>query len=175
MYYWALAALFFIDACIPLVIHGEFGIWTEEQTEFMAILCVSSVALFIAFALQKRWMSALTEKLSFQKKAEVLSNDLSHSYAYIGTANRREELWGEFLTKISALEVQPKNIGTLQSVSNEYFALMTATKKRKVFVLKFESEKLVVEVAGEVKPHTKLKDQFVQVLQLWERGYANRH
>lgn len=175
MYYWALAALFFIDACIPLAIRGSFGIWTEEQTEFMAILCVSSVALFIAFALQKRWMSALAEKLSFQKKAEVLSNDLSHSYAYIGTANRREELWGEFLTKISALEVSLKNTATLQSISNEYFALMTAGKKRKVFVLSLEGGKLTVDIAGEIKPHTKLKDQFVQVLELWERGYANRH
>lgn len=174
MYYWALAALFFIDACIPIVIHGEFGIWSEEQTEFMAILCVSSVALFVAFALQKRWITALTEKLSFQKKAEVLSNDLSHSYAYIGTANRREELWGEFLTKILALEVNPKNTPALQSLSNEYFALMTAGKKRRVFVLKHEQKKLTIDVVEEVKPHVKLKDQFVQVLQLWDSGYADR-
>lgn len=174
MYYWALALLFFIDACIPIVITNDFGIWTEDQTEFIAILCVSSVALFIAFALQKKWINALTEKLSFQKKAEVLSNDLSHSYAYIGTANRREELWGEFLTKISALKVGSKNMAELQSLSNEYFALMIAGRKRRVFVLKRGNEQITIEVVGEVKPHVKLKDQFVQVLQLWDRGYADR-
>lgn len=90
--YWIYVALFLMAVAAPEVIRDRFFGIPEEEAETLFIFAFGAVGFFLTFAKEKSLLSHIREKVLLQREKSDISKDLSESYSYIGTANRKLDL-----------------------------------------------------------------------------------
>lgn len=90
--YWIYVALFLMAVAAPEVIRDRFLGIPEEEAETLFIFVFGAVGFFLTFAKEKSLLLHIREKVLLQREKSDMSKDLSESYSYIGTANRKLDL-----------------------------------------------------------------------------------
>lgn len=85
-------AIFAVIVFIPGIVGRDYGILTEVQVEEYLILLLGSVG-FLIFLFQGKALKRVNrQRSSVQREANQLFKDLTHSYSYIGEANRKLDI-----------------------------------------------------------------------------------
>jgi hypothetical protein len=101
MMYW-IYLVFLVSAVLtPLLITRGHFVLPEEELEGLIILLLGMAGFFVYFAKEKALFRLLRERLSLQKTTHNIQRDLSESYSYIGSMNRKQEIVKELLFDLS--------------------------------------------------------------------------
>ena len=101
MMYWMYLVFLVFAVLTPLIVRHGFFVLPEEELEGFIILILGTVGFFVYLAKEKELFRLVSERLSLQKKAHTISRDLSESYSYIGSMNRKQEMVKELLFELS--------------------------------------------------------------------------
>jgi len=100
--YWIYATLFLLAVAAPEAIRSGFFGLHEEAAETLLIFVFGTVGFLLSFAKEKAILRHVREKVMLQREKTDITKDLSESYSYIGTTNRKLELIGNFVLSLPA-------------------------------------------------------------------------
>ncbi|MBP7811582.1 MAG: hypothetical protein KA054_01915 [Candidatus Moranbacteria bacterium] len=101
MMYWIYLVFLVLAVLTPLLITQGHFVLPEEELEGLAILLLGMAGFFVYFVKEKALFQLLRERLSLQKTTHNIQRDLSESYSYIGSMNRKQEIVKELLFDLS--------------------------------------------------------------------------
>ncbi len=99
--YWAYLGLLIVGVLTPLLVTHEYSVLPEEELESLVVLLIGMLAFFLYFVKEKELFSLFKERITLQKTTHNIQRDLSESYTYIGSVNRKQEIIKELLFDLS--------------------------------------------------------------------------
>ncbi|HMN19482.1 MAG TPA: hypothetical protein PKA31_02725 [Candidatus Moranbacteria bacterium] len=119
--YWIYLAIFAVIVFIPGIVGRDYGILTEVQVEEYLILLLGSVG-FLIFLLQGKMLKRVNrQRSSVQREANQLLKDLTHTYSYIGEANRKLDI----LRKV-VQDIPEGSTNNFKTEATQYNSIMDA-------------------------------------------------
>ncbi len=106
MMYWIYLILLVFAVLTPVLVKDGYFVLPEEELEGCIVLALGMMGFLIYFAKEKTVFRLLKERLSLQKVAHSIQRDLSESYVYIGSINRKREIVKELLFDLSVRTAQ---------------------------------------------------------------------
>ncbi len=144
--YWIYLLIFIIIVFIPQIIRDGYLSIGEENLESLALLSFGVFAFTLYLAKEKELIHIFQEKLHLQKKAHMITKDLSDSYSYIGGMNRKFDIVKNLIFYLP--ESQSKL--AVEDYTNTYEPLLQAVKvlaKEEALSLRFVDmkQKIIVQ------------------------------
>lgn len=90
--YWIYLAIFILIILTPKIIREGILFFREEDVEALIIFCFGLFGFVLYLAKEKALLRVFQEKLHLQKRANIITKDLSDSYSYIGEMNRKFDI-----------------------------------------------------------------------------------
>lgn len=146
--YWIYLVLFIIIILTPKVIQEGIWFFREEDVEALIIFCFGLFGFVLYLVKEKALIRIIQEKLHLQKRANIISKDLSNSYSYIGGINRKFDIVKSFifhLPKDMTETLVKKKAETFRSIieAAKLLAKTDAVSVRFVNVRKKEIERIL--------------------------------
>lgn len=146
--YWIYLILFITIILTPKVIQEGVWFFREEDAEALIIFCFGLFGFVLYLVKEKALLRILQEKLHLQKRANIITKDLSNSYSYIGGINRKFDIVKSFifhLPKDMTETLVKKKAETFRSIieAAKLLAKTDAVSLRFVNVRKQEIEKIL--------------------------------
>ncbi len=117
--YWIYLLIFIIIVFVPSLINKSYLFLTEEQLEEILIFFLGSLGFLLFIFKEKKLSQIIKEKLKIQRKSNLISQDLTNSYSYIGEMNRKMEILKDIFTKISDIRYGYYNKNKIEEVKKE--------------------------------------------------------
>lgn len=117
--YWIYLAIFILIILTPKIIREGILFFREEDVEALIIFCFGLFGFVLYLAKEKALLRVFQEKLHLQKRANIITKDLSDSYSYIGEMNRKFDIVKELifhLPKDTADTLTKKEPETFRSI-----------------------------------------------------------
>ncbi len=95
--YWIYLTLFIFAVLTPKVIREGVLFFREEDIEALVIFCFGLFGFVLYLIKEKALIKVFREKLHLQKRANIITKDLSDSYSYIGGINRKFDIVKNFI------------------------------------------------------------------------------
>lgn len=95
--YWIYLTLFILVVLTPKIIAEGALFFREEDVESLIIFCFGLFGIILYLAKEKALWQIFQEKLRLQKRAHLITRDLSDSYSYIGGMNRKFDIVKELI------------------------------------------------------------------------------
>lgn len=116
----------FIFACVilmPELINAGTWFLSEDDVESLLIFALGTLGLMLYVSKEKAFFKVREEKVTLQKKTNIISKDLSESYSYIGEMNRKLDVIKEVIYEL------PKKItGQNKKQIDRYKPILDAAK-----------------------------------------------
>jgi hypothetical protein len=176
--YWIYLILFIFVVLTPKVIKEGFWFFREEDVEALIIFCFGLFGFVLYLAKEKALLKMIQEKLHLQKRTNIITKDLSHSYSYIGGINRKFDIVKNFifhLPKDTTEAMVQKKMETFRSIieSAKLLAKTDAMSLRFIDVGKREIEKIFEDGQIEAFASFDAKKLLSTKKTFWEEdGYA---
>ena len=171
-------ALFILVILTPKVIQEGVLFFHEEDVEALVIFCFGLFGFILYLIKEKALIKVFQEKLHLQKRANVITKDLSYSYSYIGGINRKFEIVKNFifhLPKYTTEAMDQKKTETFHSIIESVKLL----SKTDIVSLRFVNETTKTMERILEDDHSKALDSFdaskllAEKKTFWEEnGYA---
>ena len=97
MMYWIYLSFLVLAVLTPLLVTQGYFVLPEEEMEGMVILVLGMIGFFIYLARENQLFRLVKERLLLQKMANSIRRDLSDSYTYIGSMNRKQDIVKELV------------------------------------------------------------------------------
>lgn len=122
--YWIYLIFFVLIILTPKAIQEGIFSLREEDVESLVIFCFGILGFALYLAKEKALLRTFQEKLHLQRRANIITKDLSDSYSYIGEMNRKFDIVKELIFRL------PKDVAdTLQKKRPESFlSILEAAK-----------------------------------------------
>ncbi|MDP3957553.1 MAG: hypothetical protein Q8Q10_03580 [bacterium] len=98
--YWIYLTLFILVVLTPEIIAEGALFLREEDVESLVIFCFGLFGFALYLAKEKALWRVFQEKLHLQKRAHLITRDLSDSYSYIGGMNRKFDIVKELIFRL---------------------------------------------------------------------------
>ncbi|MGK2848813.1 MAG: hypothetical protein ACSLEX_01975 [Minisyncoccota bacterium] len=130
--YWIYIALFILILLTPKIVHNGTAFFREEDIEALLIFCFGTFGFLLYLAKEKALIRVFQEKMHLQKRATLITKDLSDSYSYIGEMNRKIDILKEVMFHLPKETSDLLDNGHLEAFQSILTAAQTLAKTDKV-------------------------------------------
>lgn len=99
--YWIYLTFFILAILTPILVTHGYALLPEESLEGLIIMFLGMISFFIYLAKEQALFQLIRERLSLQKTTNIIQRDLSESYSYIGSMNRKQEIVKELFFELA--------------------------------------------------------------------------
>jgi preprotein translocase subunit Sss1 len=90
--YWIYLTIFVLIVLVPELVQKGVWLLTEEQTEAISIFLLGVSGFIVFLWLHDKFQQSHKEKKKIEQQATQTARDLSASYSYIGSVNRKVDI-----------------------------------------------------------------------------------